>query len=577
MQHDQKNLFIALALSLAILIGFQYFYEAPRQQKQQEILATQKAKEVDEADIMAINPNLPENQTNGSKDIIDGMTRAEVIAYQKQAAKRVDFDTPSISGSLSTKGARIDDLTLKNYKVTTDPDSPNVELLSPSGSKEAYFIESNWLSNDTSIKLPTSDTIWSANKDTLDTSAPVILTYDNGQGVTFQKVISLDENYMFTVTQRIINKSGKDLNFTPYSVIARHNPPPALGFYILHEGPIGVLDGSLKESKYKDLDENQTESFKSNGGWIGMTDKYWLVALIPDQKDDITARFVKNPNKNNYQTDFMGKTMAATNGSQIEYTMHAFAGAKKIDLLDQYETDLSIPDFDKAIDFGWFYFLTKPFFYALKYIAGLVGNFGIAILIFTVIVKAALYPLANKSYQSMSKMKKLQPKMTELREKCGDDRMKLNQEMMELYKKEKVNPASGCLPILVQIPIFFALYKVLFVTIEMRQAPFFGWIHDLSAPDPTTLFNLFGLIPWTPPSFLMIGIWPLIMGFTMYLQQKLNPAPVDPVQQKVFMVMPFMFTFLLASFPAGLVIYWAWNNLLSIVQQWSIMKKMKAI
>jgi YidC/Oxa1 family membrane protein insertase len=577
MKPEQKNLFIALALSLAILLGFQYFYEAPRQEKLQQQVEAEKSLEIDEADIMAVQTDQLQPGAADDRGIIDGLSRQDVIDFQKKTAPRVFVETASVNGSISLKGGRIDDLVLKDYRVAPDPESPNVELLSPSGSIEPYFVESGWVSPDKTLALPDQNTVWQTSSHKLTETQPVTLTYDNGKGLIFKREIAIDENFLFTINQTVVNKTNNVVSVIPYSLISRQNPPPVLGFFILHEGPIGVLNDTLEEVKYKNLDDNSTYQYTSKGGWLGITDKYWLVSMIPDQNDQISARILKNPSKNQYQVDYTGSVKTVAPNSEISNKSHIFAGAKQVELLDAYEKQLAIPMFDKAVDFGWFYFLTKPFFYGLKFIAGYVGNFGIAILIFTVLIKAVLFPLANKSYQSMSKMKKLQPKMEALKKEAGDDKMKLNQGMMELYKTEKVNPASGCLPILVQIPIFFALYKVLFVTIEMRQAPFYGWIKDLSVPDPTTLFNLFGLLPWTPPSFLMIGAWPIMMGITMFLQQKLNPAPADPVQQKVFMFMPIMFTFLLASFPAGLVIYWAWNNFLSIIQQWVIMKKMKAI
>ena len=404
----------------------------------------------------------------------------------------------------------------------------------------------------------------------------VILTWDNGAGLVFKRTIAVDANYMFTITQEIINKSPKAETFASYGLISRWGTPETTDFYILHEGLLGVFDDTLDEIDYDDIQSDKVVQKKSTGGWIGITDKYWLAALVPNQKDPINARFLYNKiNKSDtYQVDFVGPAQTVAPGARIQTESQLFAGAKQVRLLDAYEQQFGVKRFDLAIDFGWFYFLTKPIFYALLWLSDRVINLGLAILILTIGIKIAFFPLANKSYVSMSKMKKLQPKMVQIRERVGDDKMRMQQEMMELYKKEKVNPASGCLPILVQIPVFFALYKVLFVTIEMRHAPFYGWIDDLSAKDPTNLFTLFGLIPWAPPDFLSIGIWPIIMGVTMFLQQKLNPQPADPVQAKIFMFLPLFFTFLLSTFPAGLVIYWAWNNLLSILQQWVIMRRM---
>ena len=429
------------------------------------------------------------------------------------------------------------------------------------------------------MKLPKGETLWTANSAVLTPETPVTLSWDNGEGLIFELTYSLDDNYMISLTQRVKNRSGANHTLTPYGLLSRTGTPDIHGFYILHEGLIGVQNEILEEVDYEDILDGKPVEYTSTGGWIGITDKYWLAALIPDQKESTKSRFVagKRGTSDLYQSDYLAQPRTAPNGGAATYTTHLFAGAKQVKLLDKYQSELAIPAFDKAVDFGWFYWLTKPIFYAINWLNQYLGNFGLAILALTVGIKLAFFPLANKSYKSMSKMKLLQPRMVELRDKYGEDKQRLNQEMMALYKKEGANPAAGCLPILIQIPVFFALYKVLFVNIEMRQAPFYGWIHDLSAPDPLGILTLFGLIPWEVPAgfltYLNLGVWPLIMGITMFLQQKLNPAPTDPVQAKVFMFMPIIFTFLLAPFPAGLVIYWAWNNVLSIAQQWAIMRR----
>ena len=450
--------------------------------------------------------------------------------------------------------------------------------MAPKGSNQAYYVQHGWVATQGSegVTLPKGDTLWAADRDTLSPGQPVTLSWTSPEGVVFEKTISLDENYAFTMTQRVTNPGASALGLHTYGLVSRRGTPEVTGFYILHEGLLGVFDGTLEEVDYDDLQETGSIRQDSTGGWIGITDKYWLAALIPDQNAQVSSRFLHTLDGavDRYQVDYLSPAVAVPAGGSIESTAHVFAGAKEINVIDQYEAELGVENFDLSIDFGWFYFLTKPLFYGLLWINSHVGNLGVAILLLTVAIKLVFFPLANKSYVSMSKMKKLQPEMLKLRERYGEDKMKLNQEMMALYKREGANPASGCLPILVQIPVFFALYKVLFVTIEMRHAPFFGWIKDLSAPDPTSLFNLFGLIPWDPPSFLVIGIWPLIMGASMYLQQKLNPQPTDPIQAKIFLWMPIVFTFLLAGFPAGLVVYWAWNNTLSIAQQWVIMRRM---
>ncbi|MBL6946906.1 MAG: membrane protein insertase YidC, partial [Rhodospirillales bacterium] len=427
--------------------------------------------------------------------------------------------------------------------------------------------------------VPNGETVWSADKSVLEPGSPVNLTWENGQGLKFVRTFALDENFLFTVTQRAENNTAAPVSLHPYGLVSRWETPETTRFFILHEGLLGVFDETLEEIDYDDLQDSGKVEKESTGGWIGITDKYWLAALIPDQKVPTKSRFShhRENGSDRYQVDYLGGAIEIAPGASATAENHLFAGAKEVKVLDAYEEELGVVHLDLAIDFGWFYFLTKPIFYLLIMLNDYVGNFGIAILLLTVVIKILFFPLANKSYRAMSKMKLLQPEMTKLRERFGDDRQRMNQEMMALYKREKANPASGCLPMFVQIPVFFSLYKVLFVTIEMRQAPFFGWIHDLSVPDPTSIFNLFGLIPWDPltiiPVSISIGVWPLIMGISMFLQQKLNPQPADPIQAKVFMFLPLIFTFLLAQFPAGLVIYWAWNNTLSIAQQWVIMKK----
>ncbi|WP_298366806.1 membrane protein insertase YidC [Azospirillum sp.] len=571
--NDQRNLILAIALSIAILLGFQYFYEKPRMEQQKQLAAQQAA----QAELLAPKPvpGVPGLQAPSSGVEI-AKDRLALVTEQSAVGARVKIDTPSLHGSINLVGGRIDDLTLAKYHQTPDPKSGEIVLLAPAGTAEAYYAEFGWVPEDRAVTAPTDKTLWAASAATLTPDKPLVLTWDNGQGLLFTRTIAIDSNFMFTVTQSVRNNSAAPVRLMPYGLVSRSGTPQTSGYYILHEGPLGVFDGKLSEKSYEDLRKKSKDEVVTTGGWIGITDKYWLVSLVPDQKEKITARFLHNvvANTDRYQTDILGGALDVAPGAAVEQTSRLFAGAKQVNLLDDYAEKLGITNFDLAIDFGWFYFLTKPFFYALDFFARVIGNFGLAILMLTICVKAVFFPLANKSYQAMSKMKALQPKMQELREKFGDDQARMNQELMAMYKREKVSPVSGCLPIIIQIPVFFALYKVLFVTIEMRHAPFFGWIHDLSAPDPTTIFNLFGLIPWDPPAMLHLGLWPIIMGVTMWLQQKMNPAPPDPVQQKVFQFLPIVFTFMLAGFPAGLVIYWAWNNLLSVLQQWTIMRRM---
>ncbi len=584
---DQRNLIIAIGLSLAILLGFQFFFEAPRQERMQRLAeqqAAEQAKEASQGPDGSLIPTAPAQSgapgapTTGSIPGAPAM-HAAPGATRNAALKRlprVPVNGTRLGGSIALKGGRIDDLTLLDYKTTIDDGSPAVTLFSPQDAPRPYFGQFGWIPIG-ELKVPDSKTVWQADHPSVQPSRPLTLSWDNGQGVRFIQVIEIDDNFMMTVTQRVENSSTQAISTHPYGRIARTHTPDTLGFYILHEGPLAVFNDTLKEVDYDDLQEGPADATKSTGGWIGITDKYWLAALIPDQKEPYTGTFrYSQPNKQDtYQADFMTQApQVIAPGATAQTVSHIFVGAKEVNLLDRYEVQLGIARFDLAVDFGWFYFLTKPLFFVLDYFFKLLGNFGLAILLLTICVKAVFFPLANKSYKSMSKMKALQPEMTKLKERHGGDRTKMNQEMMALYKKEKVNPASGCLPIMLQIPVFFALYKVMFVTIEMRHQPFFGWIHDLSAPDPMYLVTLFGAIPWDPPQFLLIGIWPVFMGISMYAQQLLNPQPADPVQAKIFLFMPLFFTFLLGSFPAGLVIYWTWNNLLSVTQQYIIMKRM---
>ncbi len=575
--NEQRNFILAIVLTAVILLGWQFLMPShpPTSPGPQHTAQAPNATAPSATTPGATGPAPSAPQAPGgapTPTVSSAEARAEAIA----ATPRVTINTPSLHGSISLLGGRLDDLALVRYHETPNAKSPDITLLSPATGPGAYYAEFGWVPGEAKLPVPAPDSRWTAGGGELTPDHPVTLTWDNGQGLRFSRTYAVDDNYMFTITQKVENTGGTPVTLFPYGLVARWGTPATQSTYILHEGPLGVLDGTLKETKYKTLHEDDhTIQEKSTGGWIGFTDKYWLTALVPDQSMPIQARMSWHPvdNTDHYQTDWLGQAMAVDPGKTIETSSHFFAGAKELSKLDAYSAKYNIPRFDLAIDFGWFYFLTKPFFYFLRFIHSHVANFGIAILIFTVVIKGAFFPIANKSYKAMSKMKRLQPEVQKLQERFGDDKARLNQELMALYKREKANPVSGCLPILIQIPVFFALYKVLYVTIEMRQAPFFGWIKDLSAPDPTTVFNLFGLIPWDPPLFLHIGAWPLLMGITMYLQQKLNPQPTDPMQAKMFTFLPVIFTFMLAKFPAGLVIYWAWSNLLSILQQWLIMKR----
>ncbi len=558
---EQRRLILAIALSIAILLGFQLLY-----------------KRVAPPPTAPLAAPTAETTPPSAPPLAAGDAAAA-------SGPRLAIAAPRLAGSLGLRGARLDDLVLRDYRETVAPNSPLVRLLSRPATGAPYYVQFGWSAPaGTTLPLPDSATLWSPSAPALTPATPVTLTWDNGAGLRFALTLAVDDNYMFTVRQSVTNTTGTPVVLFPWARIRRDDTPPTAGYYILHEGLLGVIGGRLQELTYakaKSAGEHTdglAYQATAPGGWAGITDKYWLTALIPPQTSDESVAFrdVKLGGKDGYQVDFTPTTpQTIAPGAEAAATTHVFAGAKEVHLLDRYERALGIPSFDKAVDFGWFYFLTKPFFYAIDWLYQQLGNFGLAIMAFTVFVKALFFPLANKSYKSMGKMRLLGPKMQAMRERYKDDPARQQQEMMALYKAEGVNPASGCLPMLIQVPVFFSLYKVIFVTIEMRQAPFFGWIRDLSAPDPSNVFNLFGLIPFDPTQispFLHLGAWPLLMGVSMFLQQKLNPPPPDPVQARMFQFMPVIFTFMLARFPAGLVIYWTWNNLLSIGQQWLIMR-----
>jgi len=569
MNYDNKNFILAIVLSMLIIFGWQYFYAVPIAEKQAEQQPAQQQ-----------TTTATPGTTAGGQ--IPGTAQPAAIGRDEalKATPRIAVETPSLSGSINLQGAQIDDLHLTKYHETIDRSSPTITFLSPAGTPGALFAEQGFIpATGTSAKLPDPKTLWSAPAGAvLRPASPVTLTWDNGEGLLFSRTISIDDEYVFSITQTVQNNSANAVALIPYARIQRQDTPAIAGWFVFFEGMLGVFDESLHEIDYSDVVDAPAplKVDSVNGGWIGFTDKYWAAALIPDQQKPLTATFLhqKQGNRDVYQTDYLSKeALTIQPGASASYQDHFFAGAKVVQTVTAVGEKYGIDRFDLMIDWGWFYFLTKPMFYLLEWLKNLVGNFGLAILLATVLVKLAVFPLANKSYASMSKMKKLQPEMLKLKEQFPDDRMKQQQAMMELYKREKVSPLSGCLPVVVQIPIFFALYKVILTSIELRHAPFYGWIRDLSAPDPTSLFNLFGLLPYDVPEFLLIGVWPLLMGITMWVQMRLNPTPPDPVQASLFNWMPVIFTFMLGTFPAGLVIYWAWSNLLSILQQSIIMKR----
>lgn len=559
MNNNLFNLVASIILSVLIIIGWQYFYEKPRLEK---ITAQQNEYQKHVATLK--KQSALSTEFNKSSNIDSPIN-----------AKRIKIISNNLNGSISLKGLRFDDLTLLKYKENLKSDEA-VTLLSPSNEQNSYFAEIGWW-GDKELDLPDLNTIWNANKDSIAPEETVVFSYKNKHNMLFEVEVSFDENYMFKISQRIINNSNMPASVQAYGIINRkYGESNEKLVNILHQGMISSVNSELNEYNYdKVKDEGRVKFAKKKIDWIGITDKYWLSAFIPDKSLEYNSNFSHaiKQGSDKYQADFVSSARLVESSSSFELNHMFFAGAKKVDLLDKYSEQYNISLFDRAIDFGWFYVLTKPIFHLMNYFYNYTHNFGISIMIVTVLIKLVMFSLANKSYRSMKKMKKLQPQIDRFREIHGDDKMRLNQEIMALYKKEQVNPVAGCLPILLQIPVFFSIYKVLYVTIEMRHSPFFGWINDLSAPDPTNIFNLFGLLPFTPPSMLHIGAWPIIMAITMFLQQKLSPQPTDPVQAQVIKFMPLIFLFMFAGFPAGLLIYWSWNNLLSITQQ-SVINKL---
>ena len=570
MSPETRNLIAAMSLSLAILIGWQLYFVEPELEAQRAAYNEQAAQQQD-------IPQPSEQQTGQ-------LATAPALPSISDEGRRITISTANVSGSLSTMGARIDDILLTSYAETQDEGADNIHLMLPFTSPEPYIAEFGWVGTPSQqLYLPDASTLWQANSDILSPESPVTLRWDNGQGLIFTRLITINDDYLITIKDSVASRRDNPVQLSAYGLLRRTGTPQTDGLYILHEGPLGVFDETLSEEDYDDLVDAGNRGLAFNpetaGGWVGITDKYWLAALMPEQNQKVSFSMrALQGEKLRYQTDFLSQQQLLQPGAEISWTTYLFAGAKRVALLDRYSEELGIPNFDLAIDFGWFYFLTKPFFYGLSALYDMIGNFGMSIIVFTIFVRLALFPLANKSYKSMGKMRELAPRIQKMREDFGDDKPRLQREMMALYKAENVNPAAGCLPIILQIPVFFALYKVLYVSIEMRHAPFYGWVKDLSAVDPTSIFNLFGLLPYSVdfvPQFLSIGIWPILMGISMAVQMRLNPPPPDPVQAKIFQWMPVFFTFLLAGFPAGLVIYWTWNNTLSILQQWWITRNIK--
>ncbi len=554
---DSKNVLLAIILSSVVLISWAVFFEPPVVEQQ------------------PVNKQITKDENTSAPSIEEIETTKEISRNEAiNNVERIKLENTNIQGSISLEGALIDDIIFKNYKKSPKSND-NVIFLNPKSSNDGYYIETGWASGGSEKStLPLDNTLWRAkNNIYLSPNNPVVLEWDNGEGLIFTKKIELDDKFLFKITQSIKNNSNKSFQFFPYAQITRNYKPEVTPIYILHEGFLGVFGEELKEMDYEDVEEQKFTTTNSKG-WLGITDKYWLTAIVPEKGKNFKSEFLSKNNK--YRANFIIKEPVILNpNSSVTNEINAFVAAKEVNVIDSYAQKLNIEKFDLTIDWGWFYFFTKPLFFVIDYFFRLTGNFGLAIVIITALVRLIFFPLANYSFRSMAKMKVLQPEMLRLKELHKDDKVKLQQEMMALYKREKVNPISGCLPVLIQIPFFFAIYKMLFVTLEMRHQPFFGWIEDLSARDPTSIFNLFGLIPWDPPTFLMIGAWPILMGLSMYLQQKLNPTPPDPIQAKIFMFFPLFLTIILAPFPSGLVVYWTINNILTIAQQWVIMRKTK--
>ncbi|MEE9314004.1 MAG: membrane protein insertase YidC [Rhizobiaceae bacterium] len=579
---NQRNFILAAVLSLAVVFFWQMFVITPRIERERAIVEQQAAEQLALDKANGVKPAASDGSagvpasSSSQASTIPGASQAAPAA--DETAGRVPLLSDKLNGSINLRGARLDDLRLSSYHEEVDKSSPEISLLNPVHKEEAYFAEFGWSPDPAVGKLPGPSTVWKlVEGKTLSPTSSVVLEYTNDKNIAFRRTIEMDDKYMFTISETVTNASGGPVTIKPYGRIARYGKPKVAGIYVLHEGMVGYVgDQGLDEIDYGEIeDDKKVVKERAKKGWLGITDKYWATAIIPGNAFTARYNYISN-GRPFYQSDFLGDGITIASGGVAKISNQLFAGAKKVDIVDGYANDLKIEKFDLLIDWGWFYFITKPMFKVMNWIYQLVGNFGVAILAVTVLLKLLFFPLANKSYTSMAKMKKLQPEMTSIRERLGDDKPAQQKAMMELYKKEKINPAAGCWPMLIQIPVFFSLYKVIYVTIEMRHAPFFGWIQDLSAPDPTSMLNLFGLLPFESPAFLAIiavGVWPLIMGITMFVQMQMNPAPPDPTQQMIFKWMPIMFTFMLATFPAGLVIYWAWNNTLSVLQQGAIMKR----
>lgn len=571
---DRKNLYLFFALAIVIYLGFDHFVLKPKMDALKEAQQAQAEEN--------------QQQFESGRDFLEEIQAAEVMTRDDALAgtRRIEIENEHLLGTISLKGARFDDMKLQNHYVELEKEGEegdHVAILTPSGTEDTRFVEYGWISKDSTMVVPDKNSVWKVKKggnNKVEEGKPVTIYWDNGQGVIFEQTINVDENFLLTVDQRIKNNTGKEIIMYPYGLVSQRGIPKGFtGRWVMHEGPLGYVGDELHEVSYKDLKEQKKIEEKGKSGWIGVTEKYWFIGVVPPQEGLKTFRFIYEDSGNPddpslYQEDVLGQPVSIGAGETAGYESHMFAGAKRVQLLDRYEKEYDIRHLDLSVDFGMYYFLTKPFYYLLMYLNGLIGNFGLTIIVFTILLRSLVFPLASTSYRSFAKMKQLSPKITALRDKYGDDKVKFQEEIVGLYQKENVNPMAGCLPMLIQIPIFFSLYKVLSLSIEMRHAPFFGWVHDLSAADPTTVFNLFGLIDWVPPQFLMIGIWPCLMFITMMAQRSLSPPPQDKTQAMMMYYMPWMMTYIMSKFAAGLVIYWTFSSAFAVIQQFVIMRSL---
>ena len=589
---NQKNLILAFALSLLVMLVYDRFYAQPKYEAEQARIEAQQAQGTETngtggGTLASQGDDLPDfgDSDQSADSDLPGYGQSSVAPAPQSATDnptaapeiRIPIETPKLEGSISLRGGRIDDVLLHTYLDRQGEGAEDVHLLNPKGQEDAYFAQMGWLprNNNSGATIPGPNTDWQVSGSTLTPTSPLELTFDNGEGLVFKRIISIDEDFLFTITQRVENSGGNAVVLKPYGLLDRIGRPDSQGLAIMHEGGIGVFNGELDDDYgYGDLEDGDTLSTTTTGGWFGLTDKYWAAAFIPDQSRETDVRFSYDEGQNRFRVDYRYDEIIVAAGERYEVTTHLFAGAKEVNVIDRYEVSLEAPLLDRVVDWGMWYFLTKPLFFALQFFQGFVGNYGVAIILLTISIRILMYPVMNKQFAATAKMGKVAPQMKELKERYKDNPQRMQQETSKLYKEAGFNPLGCLIPMLIQIPVFFALYKMLYISIELRHQPFFGWVTDLSEADPLTPINLFGLLPFDPPSFIAIGIWPIIMGLSMWVQQKLNPAPPDPMQAKMMMMLPIFITFIMAPFPVGVVIYWTFSNILGIGQQWLIKKRM---